>query len=138
VRVYVHVIIIRYAKRMRRIILLSLACIAVTNFSTLSHKRHDFWKNYWNKICFECTILSEIFLIARRIQWDIITNTYKSSCKVPDILVSFKEIWMFWTDFQKSSTIKYYENLSSGSWVVPRWQRDRRTDGRPVGRTWLS
>ena len=31
-----------YAKRMSRIALLPAACLALSHFSTLSHKRHDF------------------------------------------------------------------------------------------------
>jgi len=38
-------VVIQYAKRLRRIMLPSMTCLAVQYFSTLSHKRHDYWKN---------------------------------------------------------------------------------------------
>jgi hypothetical protein len=47
-------LVIQHAKRMRRIILSSVACLALTYSSTLSHKRHNFRKNKFNerKLCF--------------------------------------------------------------------------------------
>jgi hypothetical protein len=47
-------LVIRDTKRMRRITLSSLACLAVRYFSTLSHKRYDFRKNATEyKMCFD-------------------------------------------------------------------------------------
>jgi hypothetical protein len=39
--------------------------------------------------CFSLQLLSETFLMLRRIQRDMIVNVYRSSCKVPVILGRF-------------------------------------------------
>jgi len=42
--------------------------------------------------------------------------------KDPLYLKDFNEIWIFLIDFKKYSNMKFHENLSDGSWVVPhRW-----------------
>ena len=69
----------------------SVACLPLPYCSTLSHKWEDFLKNFLNiklVFWFSLQLLSDTFLILRRIQWDII-NVHTSSCKVPVVLVIF-------------------------------------------------
>jgi hypothetical protein len=80
---------------------------------------------------FSLQLLPETFLILRRTEQDIITNVRRSSCKVPryssQILIKLEFSWKI---FQKSSNIKFRQNPSCGSRVVPHGQRqtDRQTD----------
>ena len=85
-------LVILHAKRMRHIVWLSVACLAVPSFSTVSHKRDDFRKILFeHKVCLLifCTISSGTFLILRRTGRNMIKNVHLSSCKVPVIPVRF-------------------------------------------------
>ena len=79
---------------------------------------------------FSLQLLSETFLILRRTERDMIKNVCWSSCKVPLFFADFDETWKFSKIFAKIySNIEFHENLSSGSWIVPRERKtDRRTD----------
>jgi hypothetical protein len=93
----------QHAKRMGRIVLSSVACLAVRYFPTLSHKGRIFGKKLLNTkyalinlilyikraFSFSLQLMSEAFLILRTIQRDIIINVRRSSCEVPVILVRF-------------------------------------------------
>ena len=73
---------IQHAKRMRRIILSSVARVALLYFPTLPHKRHDFRGGGGEGNVFECVFwlsaqcLSEIFLILTRTERYMIKNVY--------------------------------------------------------------
>jgi len=76
-------LVIRYAKRIRRVILLSVACPALQYFSTLSQRHYCKKKKLLNIKSVQ--LLPETFLTIQR----DITIVHRSSCKVPVILVRF-------------------------------------------------
>jgi hypothetical protein len=81
----------RHAVRMRRIIL-SVDCLAVSYFSTLSNKWYDFHKNVIGPKMWVLVFsknLSETFKILSTIEGGIIVNVHRYSCKVTLILVRF-------------------------------------------------
>jgi hypothetical protein len=100
-------LVIQHAKRMRHSILSSVACLAVPYFSTLSHKRHDCRKIYWtlNVFWFSLQLLSETFVILRRIQRDITINVHRPSREVPVIRVRFWLNLNFLDRFSKNTQI---------------------------------
>jgi len=84
---------IQHAMRMRHIVICGLS--GCTIIFTYSHKRHDFQKkkkllNIKFLFHFSLELLSEPFLILRRIQRGVVKNVYWTlRCKIPVILVKF-------------------------------------------------
>jgi hypothetical protein len=85
-----------------------------------------------NKMCFSVlsTTSSAIFLSLRRIQLDTVINVqYMSPYNVPAVLVRFRSNLNFLDRFYgKCSNMKFHENPSAGSPVVPCGYTDGRTD----------
>jgi len=113
--------------RMRRIILSPVDCPVcyifpqyLTNGTILDIK--------WVFQFYLQLFLSETFLILRRTDRDITTNVHRSaSCTVPLVLSDFNDNF-FGHIIGKYSNIKFDENPSSDSQVVPCWPTDRQTD----------
>jgi len=88
-------VVIQHAMRTRRIILLSVTCLALPYFFShyLINGMIFGGKKLSNVKCvFWCSLqfLSGTFLILRRNERDKIVNVHRFSCKVPVILVIFK------------------------------------------------
>jgi hypothetical protein len=113
---------IQHAIRMRGI-MSSVACLVVSYFSTLSHKRQDFREKKWQHKNFLYN-----FCLLRKIRWDIIINVQRASSYSCQILIKLE---IYRKIFVKYSNINFHENPSSGSRVVP---CERRTNKQ----TWQS
>jgi len=64
-------------------------------------------KNYgtWNVFWFAVQLLSEMFLILRRTQWDTVTDYTGLHVKYPLFSSDFNESWIFSTKFSKNVQI---------------------------------
>jgi hypothetical protein len=93
-----------------------VACPALQYFFTLSRKRHDLLKE--KVLIFFLQLLSETFVMLRRIQRHNIIHVRAFSCLLLVILVRFLRTLNFLGKFSKNN-IKFDEYLSSGSRVVP-------------------
>jgi hypothetical protein len=82
-------LVIQHEKCMRSVILISVACLAVPYFSTLSHKSHDFRKkrllNIKYVFIYSTTFVSNI----SHSKNNSAINVQRSSCKVPVSVVRF-------------------------------------------------
>jgi hypothetical protein len=87
-----------------RFVLSSAACLVYHISLHYLIKGRIFGENVLNIKCvfgFPLQILSETFLILRRIQRDIIINVHRPLCKVPLLLSDFNETWISLTEFGK-------------------------------------
>ena len=112
-------------------ILSSVACLTLPYF-LISSQQHDIRGGLLNIKCvFWFSLhLSEIFLILRRAERDMIINLYWFSVKYPLFLSDFNDTWIFSTDFLK--IIKYLILWKSVQWDP---SCSMRTDGqRQTGR----
>jgi hypothetical protein len=107
---------IQHVMHMHHIILSYVACPAVQYFSTLSHEFTIFRKkSLLNIKCvfwFSLQLLCKTPPILRRIQWGIIVNVHRSSCKVSIILVRFLEVLKY-----KISQICIHWEVSCYMWT---------------------
>jgi hypothetical protein len=124
-------LVIHNAKLMRSIVLSSLTSRVIPYFFFFFHKLYDFQKKKCyrtlNVFLFSLLCLSDTFLIIRRIQRNIIVIVHRCSSKVPLFLSHFNETRISSTNFL--SILKFHENPSSGSPVVPCRRTDSQTDG---------
>ena len=85
------------------------------NFPHYLTKGHDFQNTILSTKCvflFCLQLLSETFLILRRIKQHMIKNVYRFSCKVPLLFLSdFNKTWIFSTNFRK--ILKYQISWNS-------------------------
>ena len=97
--------------------------------STLSHKGQDFSnKKLFNikyVLIFSTTL--KHFSFKRRIQRDLINMCIVLHAKYPFFLSDFNETWIFSTDFENYSNIKFHENSFGGSQFVPCGRTDEET-----------
>ena len=102
--------------RMRSVILPSAVCHVVHDFSTLSHKQHDFRKKrvIETKMCVLILSItsSEIFIILKINERDMIKNVYWSSCKYPLLFSDFNGTWIFSIGFRKNTPISDFMKIS--------------------------
>jgi hypothetical protein len=121
---------IQRAMRISRIVLSSVACLAVRYFSALSHKRYDFRKKkILNiKLCFDflCNICLKNFYSNEN--WARCDHKFTLVFMYSKVILSdFNDSWNFLTHFRK--ILQYQISLKSFKWERScSMLTDRRTD----------
>jgi uncharacterized ion transporter superfamily protein YfcC len=106
--------VIRHAKRMRRVVLSSVVCLALLYFSTLSHKRHDFQKKFIeHKMCVLIFSTTFVWNISHSEKNCARYHKYTFSCKVPVIGHTLMKLEFSWQFFK---TLKYQISRKSVLW----------------------
>jgi len=123
---------IQEAKRKRHIILF-VTCLALPYVSTLPHKGHNFRKKkkkvteYKSVFWFSLQILSETFVILRRMQRVVIINVDRSSCKVHvTFFFVFQRNLDFLHRFSRKKIMKYQISRKFFRWGPSRSMRTYR------------
>jgi hypothetical protein len=117
----------------------SVSFLTVPYFFALSHKQQDFQKKIIaHCICFyfSLQLLSETFLVLRRIHWDIIINVRRSSHEVPVVLVRCSWYLNFLDTFSKNTEISNFVNIGPvGPTLFHVDRPNRQMDGLMDGQT---
>jgi hypothetical protein len=132
VAIFIHPVNLTF---MCRIVLQSAGCLAALPFGILFDKRHELRISFIEYKLFVpnlYTVLSQTFLILRRIYWSIIITVNRLSCK---LLVFFWEFIRTWFCREIFEFLKY---KISWKFVRSEPSSSKRTDGRTVGQTRLT
>ena len=114
-------------------ILSSVACLALQYFSTLSHKKHDFREKIIEHKMY-------VLVFSTTFVWRI-SHSEKNSARSYHKCILFQILMKLEFSrriFEKYCNIKFHENPSSGSRVVPHGRTDRHDEANRLFRNFAN